>query len=926
MKAWQLTADSPLAMRFAADVRAGHTDYADDQTWEIDFGGPEEPAFAFQTRYGGRAGLARIVPMFAFEGRTIYERMGYAERPTLSAFGTNYARITARPVTNIHVAHELWVMASHAVGGRVMFENLSGAPVTLRLELYAQVVRDEKVISMNLLGLDDGAEALHMGRIGNLNPVLLLEGATPDAHGRGPSSKLVSSVTVPPHATASLRWIHAGRLSLDDSLQTAYRWLHKVDWDAELGRTRALHDTQLDIRTGDEALDAMLAFAAQVTLRSYIGPTGSLPHPSYVSARIPARGFSPRGDGTDHGWQWAGQPAALSYLIAPSTAYLAPELAKGVIRNALATQQSDGWIDFRPGLGGQRTGTLSTPLLAGTAWQIYEITEDHAFATEVLPGLRRFFERWFESDQDKDGAPEWENTTQSGYIENPTFARFRRWAQNADISKAETPDLMACLIHEGECLLRLAQVGATADSQGAERDTHQQNIRGRIDALKAVLETMWHEQAGTYLPRDRDSDGTSGGVVLFRGKGDEAFDVKTPLTPPNRLILRVIGGKEVMPRMSVVIEGVDIAGNFVAETVQASAFAWYVGMGAAVSENVYSQVNYIKFEGLIRLFSLEVDTVDLTRHNLTQLLPLWATTVAPERAARIVASLTDANKYWRAFGLPVCPADDPAFAPNNDGGSGGVWMTWNTMIIEGLVKHGYAAEAAELFKRLANAQLRALRRDRAFREGYNSDSGDGLGDIDDLNGVLPIALYLQLIGVRVVNERKVWINRPILPLDAPVTVRQYGVEVIQSTTEASVKFSSGYQTKVRVGDGETWVAVEDHTPAPANPQPVPVASLPPKPVHSPSEQTDDTKQPRLAPITFQDTDEIAPIPPIPADLSESVLSIRVDSQKDDTQEIPIDKLDFRKRKQPSNNPGGGDDSGDTSTGTIKIPVRGPEQS
>ena len=56
------------------------------------------------------------------------------------------------------------------------------------------------------------------------------------------------------------------------------------------------------------------------------------------------------------------------------------------------------------------------------------------------------------------------------------------------------------------------------------------------------------------------------------------------------------------------------------------------------------------------------------------------------------------------------------------------------MIIEGLLQYGYTAEAFTLFSRVLDAQIRALRRDRAFREAYNSENGDGLGDMDELAG------------------------------------------------------------------------------------------------------------------------------------------------------------------------------------------------
>src|SRR5258708_3088144 len=215
MRDWHLTADGPLSMRYAADVRLGRTDYADDQSWEIIFGGPQEPAIAFQTRYGGGAGLARLVPMWVIAGKPIYEGAGFAERPTLRAFAPNYAKVTARPLATLNLTAELWVMESHAVSGRFTMENTGAEPVNVQVEMFAQAVREGQMVEMNLLSLEDGNAALHLGAVGNLNPVLALERATISQTPAGGhvSPKLGASLAMAAGETASVRWVHAGRPS-----------------------------------------------------------------------------------------------------------------------------------------------------------------------------------------------------------------------------------------------------------------------------------------------------------------------------------------------------------------------------------------------------------------------------------------------------------------------------------------------------------------------------------------------------------------------------------------------------------------------------------------------------------------------------------------------------------------------------------------
>lgn len=867
MREWHLTAESPLAMRFAADARLMRTDYTDDHSWEITFGDAEQPFLTFQTRYGGRVNIARLVPMWTLEGRTIYTSAALAERPALRAFAPSYARVTAKLTQTLSLTSEFFVFESRAAGGRFTLHNSGESPIEVRLEMMAQVMRDDKPIDMNVLSLEDGTEALHMGRAGDLNPVLLMENAKSLSAARlaamPMSPKLVSAFSVPANGSFAVRWTHSGQVLTRDSLQTAFFWLRRADWSAELRQIEQLSAETLTFETGDEELDAALAFSAHVALRSFVNATGSLPNASFVSARIPSRGWSPRGDGSDHSWQWSGQSAALAALILPSVAALSPELALGALRNFLAVRQSDGFIDNKPGLGGQRAKLLSMPLLASTALALYEQTENREFLAEALPILRAFFVRWFapDVDRDRDGFPEWTSVAHSAYTSNPLFSQLYRWAENADISKVESPDLAAYLIAEGRALLRMGEL--LNDSSDAER------IVARVQALEAQLERLWNADLGSYLYRDRDSDQTVRGVNLFRGKGDEAFAAKTRLEPPNRLIVRVLGGRDVAPRFSAVIEGVDANGQHVAETLPSSAFTWYYGLGTAVTEKIYAQVNYLKVEGLIRLFNLEVDTVDLFRQNLTQLMALWSGAPSAERAAQIVATLTDPARYWRPYGLPVCPANDPAFAPNNDGGSGGAWLLWNVLLLEGFLRYGYIDEAAELFRRLLSAQLKALRRDRGFREGYNSETGEGLGDVDDLAGIVPISAFLRLIGLRIVNTRRVWAGGTFV-FAQPVTVKRGALRVTRSATGTQVVFPSG---KVVETDA-TWQLIEDDTPE-SNPDPA-----------TPEPQSAET--PFTPPEFIEPSDENAESALTPVEGER----IPVESQRDPTQEVSIKHVDF----------------------------------
>src|SRR3954454_10510045 len=87
---WQLGTNSPFALALAADARLSQTDYFDDQVWELLPGSPGNPALALQTSYGGRGGLASIVPLWRSDNRPVYQYQAYTPPPVITAFAQGY--------------------------------------------------------------------------------------------------------------------------------------------------------------------------------------------------------------------------------------------------------------------------------------------------------------------------------------------------------------------------------------------------------------------------------------------------------------------------------------------------------------------------------------------------------------------------------------------------------------------------------------------------------------------------------------------------------------------------------------------------------------------------------------------------------------------------------------------------------------------
>lgn len=774
MSRWQLHPHSPLALQLAADARLSQTDYFDDQVWELALGSGENPALALQTSYGGRVGLVSLLPLWRVDNRPVYEYQGYAQPPTLVGFAPGYAQAAAKITPTLTLRADFWVMESHAVGARLTIRN-SGAALTLGLDLIGFAAAQGRELKLGAIPLPGGGHALTLGKLGNLNPVVVLD------NGRsGSENRLSVDLPIPANGQVVVRWAHVGLPNQAEALAQAQKWLQQ-SWNTPLRRITQAAQAIPTIETGDADTDATIAFAYQQLVQSFLRPTASLPHASFVTARQPGRGYSARGDGTDHPRGWNGQNPTLAYLSAQALASVNPELAQGVLRNYLAVQRPDGWIDWKPGLAGQQAGYLCLPVLARLAWGIWQYSQDDAFLTEVFPGLLRFFERWLACDTDGDGFPEWQTEAQTGYAFMPTFALGLPWGQNADIRYVEPPDLLAYLLSEAISLREIAYY--------LRRDDAVQTLDQRAGELSARLETLWDAAQGRYTYRDRDTHATTGSVNVLRdGRGDEDHILAQPLTPPNRLIVSVVGGTGPGPKMKLHLSGVDAAGNRVQE--DSEAFVWTTGRGVYTSRTAFSQIDRIRVEGVASVYRVSARTLATDGFDLNGLLPLWSVGSAPEHAPTLIAHLTNPAEFLHANGIAMLSARDPYYDPAHAEGSLGVWVYWLTLIGEGLIEHDRVDLATDLLKRLLGAQTAVLRETKAFAEFYHADSARGLGERGSTLGLVPLHLLLRVLGVRIVSKTRVWTGGAYA-WGSPVTVTQHGVTVRRSQTGTEIHFPSG---------------------------------------------------------------------------------------------------------------------------------------
>lgn len=732
MHIWKLSAGDPLQLSLAADPRLGKTNYANDIIWEMSLGQTEPAALAVQTTFGLRARSMLFFPCFTRAGKSVVDPAEFFRPPLLRTFYSNWLAVDFSPFEGVDVEAEYWTPDSEVLAGRLRFTNKSVLTQNLRLD-WAGL--------LSPLGVGDGMAALPIGmstvlqgHTGGMYVVCFLTGG-PQAS-KGPYPGLGLNLDLYPGNVLQVQWAVAMQPEANAALEMARAATSRA-WDAETARIELQNAAdQPEISTGDPQWDAALALAQKSAFGLLMENSSQLPFTSFVLTRRPDQGASARGDGSDHPYLWSGQTALDSFYLAELLLPGAPALVRGWLNNFIAVQTEQGFADWRPGLGGQRSRHLAQPMLASLALKAAPCPADAAWLAEIFPGLLQFFRTWLSAEHDRDGGglPEWEHPLQTGLESSPLYSRWRSGDQGVEVTSLESPALGAMLYGEALSLMEMAhRCMMEADLPWLEE---------QAERLRGLVEDSWDAAAHTYRYRDALTHLCLPGKELASFNGSGNFHIGRRWRDPQRLVMEFFSQEDATRAVRVMVSGQGSDGQRVSEEFTPRDIAWSGRRGWLTTHQVYTRVYRITVDGLPADDHGLLHTADLTRTDISLYLPLWAHIPSPERAAEMLGQIQIQSK---PFGLPMCPSVDEIESPTDLTSTA---LPWNALVLEGLLDYGFRIEAADLYTRMMQAAVNSLKQERCFRQFYHAESGRGRGERGHLWGLPPIELFLRLVGIK----------------------------------------------------------------------------------------------------------------------------------------------------------------------------------
>ncbi|MEW6651333.1 MAG: trehalase family glycosidase, partial [Chloroflexota bacterium] len=756
MRAWNLGINDPLMLTLCADARLSPVDYPNDQIWELSLSGGEPAALTVFTTFGMRARAMRLFPRFRHGSEVRSDPAEFYRPPRITRLFASHLEVRFSPFTGLDVIAEYRALSSQSSAGRFTFHNPSVLTEKFTFEWCAY---------LNPLGNGNGMRTVQVGvhpvlqgKTEELSPVCFITGGLQP--GKGPYASLTEEAQLSPGGVRQLTWALAALPSPADSYELARQSTARA-WEAEQARIELTHRSErLEITTNNPDWDAAFALAARCAESLFFPASQSLPRQSFVLSRKTDHGFSLRGDGSDYNALWNGQTALdcwhMSSLILPGM----PDRLAGLVENFLATSMPDGFIDWKPGLAGQRSRRMAQPLLAALTLKVHQTRQDPAWLEKVYPPLLSFLRCWFSlrNDRDQDGFPEWEHPFQSGLEESPLFNPWHPAAQGVEPKTIETPALAAMLYNEAGCLLKIASlIGETANLDWLE----QQRSR-----LRANVEAAWDESDTTYTHRDALTHAASPADVVFTFDTRGQFPIERQFDPPSRLVLHFNTQTDLTRRIHLILSGSAADGSPILEEINPQDVSWLHGIGRYTSRSHFKQLDSLKVLNLHPGDSGALRTINFREEDLSLLLPLWAGIPDPSRADRLV-NQTILTRYRQPYGLTVVPASAPGSEITE---TQQVLLPWNWMIAEGLLNYGYRKEALSLFEDWMKAIVHSLKNKRAFYAAYHPVSGQGSGESNLLTGLPPIEFFLRLLGIRLLTDTRIILDA-LTPFSFPVTVQ-----------------------------------------------------------------------------------------------------------------------------------------------------------
>ncbi len=701
------------------------------QSWLVSGGHSSSPALEVKTQSSQRIGDLIIQSRYVEGSPHNASPKKFTLPPILDSMAWDWIGFHYEPLPDLEVDVLYWVPDPRVICGRHRIHDKSSQPREILLLLNSMVGTGTRGISLSRETFQ-GREILS-GSSSKENAVLFLAGNEPVYS--GPANQLCFRVVQGSGGEVEGRWILVYCDSETDGRDILGKVI-KLDWDGEIARRKIALSGQFQIRTEDADRDFTLAFSqrqAHLIFNQLIRQENSCVTDDIALDPLQL-------------WQ-------MFLALGPLESSDLLELLRKTFRK-----------DQKPG--------TSFPLGAELVWQALQSGINPDLVREFIPMITENLKSWFskENDRDVDGIPE-EPEGNFFHLDHHFQQHRKGWSAPPWYSDhLETPGLAALLHNEISQLSKIVEVvpGASLPS----------GISNRLSHLEEFILKSWQESENRFRSRDHLNHFSEGEFSLKENlqTGWNILRANLPFPTRVRLRIRNLSKKIPPPTTRITLLGTDYQGFYRIEELTTHDFMWHDHGGWGISQSIYQQLDHCVVVGMEGNHEIQIEAPGTDRQALSQTLVLWLDSlpaVIGERFNSIL--LAESAHFWSDYGLKTFPVS----------GNTAVQLPLNLLAVQGLIRFGNPELAGGIISCLINAVSNHISGDGRLYSTWESETGSGLSGVNQLEGILPVRLLLDLLGLRFLIDGKLILEEKY-PLLFPVRLFYKGIEITISERETEI--------------------------------------------------------------------------------------------------------------------------------------------
>lgn len=751
----------PVGLTLCANLAQQYDEKAIDSVWQLrlEANGP----ITVNTSFGLRTQSFQIFPVFMIN-KVGYRKINeFLSPPQIRRLWQNHIQLWQTPSPECSASFDLWVSSPEVLEGRISLKNTGNTANELGARVAARLFAFDNKDGMNhtkrksltyLKGESDGLQ-ISVIMDGMLKPII------------SPELALENTKVLGPNESLNIFWrckVSEGSKPEDDRYFTIF----PVNWDAEMARLALKQQTQ-EVSITTPNVDWDIAFRmSQLQAQQLITHTSTENEDlSLITTRNPhSRSLEPlklnNSANSDSAKMNALKLWQAIQALLPANTETCANLFESYLEKSLKPNPQNGDV------------ALAFPILCQTAWLIHSHLQEKDFLQRVYPQLRTTLFAWFwqQNDRDQDSLPEWSNLNQTGMMELDSYDLFKLDNYATPISTVETVGLAALLHKECQTLNLMAKV---------LEDPQTEKVLGTLIAKLSLR--MKEFRDSNILSRDRDSHQAHSSELYFEGLAKNLPEKGLTLTPASRLNIKIKPSLQIKKPQGIRLLGTDANGHPVDEALAAEQILWLPGSFLYCSHTIFSHLEalagYFDADTEISIYRAELKQPDISH------LLAWDPNMPFPVLDDVIEQWLMSNEENSLYGLPEqLDQDEPNTRQKTSN------IAWNALLLQHVLLLGEREMAFRLFNQMIRATISVLRQEHAIFERVNSKTGQAYGKANDIRGLLPTSLFMDLLGIKIYSPTKVSVGGTNA-VPWPVTVRYMGLEITRDQKNSTIIMPDG---------------------------------------------------------------------------------------------------------------------------------------